>query len=335
MRAHNSSPGRNSAIQQYLHRLFLVATLRKTNAVTLPIATRPLRFYRGDQSRYVRKQAGIAARQFAAAGDNAGQLLQLFAAYGRLDVCHAVIESKLRVSLKDDLIGRVPHGIGHRHGMLAPQSELLIPVLVPGCDHAAVSGRHQFSRMERETSRVAVRLSDPLPSSIPKNFAAGGAGRILNQRQTMALGNRLQLGHVAWHADLMDTKDRSRAAGDRRLDEIWVHVESCRVDVYKDRNAAAIANAIRGGDIRVTDRYNLVASPHTGREQRQVERGRAIRNSTCVRSRDCFGEFSLERSYLGPLRNPTGQNDTAGGLSFALVERRFDDRDHESVSTRL
>ena len=68
--------------------------------------------------------------------------------------------------------------------------------------------------------------------------------------------------------------------------------------------AAAVVDGIGGGDERVADRNHFVAGADADREQRQVERGRAVGDGARVRCAHLRGELPLERGDLRTLRHP-------------------------------
>ena len=92
--------------------------------------------------------------------------------------------------------------------------------------------------MEREAGDVAVRPADPLPARHRQDLAADGAGRVLDQRQAMALRPIAQHARqIAGHADLVDAEDGPGRGGDRRLDQAGIDVVAARLDVDEDRLA--------------------------------------------------------------------------------------------------
>ena len=109
---------------------------------------------------------------------------------------------------------------------------------------------------------------------------------------------------------------------------LGIDVECVPVDVHKDRRCPAVADAVGGCDVGVTDCDHFIPRTDAGGQQRQMQRRGAIGNGTGVRSADARGEFLLERSDLGSLGNPAGKNDAPNRVSFPLAETRFGNWNH-------
>ena len=98
-----------------------------------------------------------------------------------------------------------------------------------------------------------------------------------------ARAQRQDPGEVAGHADLVDAQDRLGPRRDRRRDAGRVQVEGGRVDVDEHRDGTALADDVGRGDEAVADGDHFVAGPDSGREQRQMQRGGAVRDRAGVR----------------------------------------------------
>ncbi len=140
-----------------------------------------------------------------------------------------------------------------------PQAKPGIPGFVPGGDHTSVACRNNLSRMKRKTRHIPVRLSNLLPYTIPKYFAAGCARRILNQRNRVLLGDGSEPGKITWHAHLMDAKDCSCRIGNGGFNLVDINVECLRANIDEHRRGAAIPDAVGGGDEGMTDRDYFIA----------------------------------------------------------------------------
>src|SRR4051812_46406126 len=107
--------------------------------------------------------------------------------------------------------------------------------------------------MKGETGKVPMRFADFFPLAIPKDFGADPASGVFNQRNFVLFGNLHKTMEIAGHADLVDAEDRTRQRSDRGFDETRIDVVSGGIDIDKNRSGAAVADAVGGGDIRVTD----------------------------------------------------------------------------------
>ena len=212
--------------------------------------------------------------------------------------------------------------------MLAQRPVARVPVGAARRDHSAVAGADHLAWVERETGGIAMRLADPFPEPFPLDLAAARAGRVFDQRKIVAPGDRHDALQIARQSHLVDDQQCTRLLGDRRLDKSRVDVVGVRLDVDEDRRSAAVADAVGGGDVRVTDRDNLIARLHAGNQKGQVQCCRTVGDRTGVRRADHFGEFALEGGDLGALRDPATQDRTPRGLGLRFTHHRFGDRNH-------
>ena len=72
----------------------------------------------------------------------------------------------------------------------------------------------------------------------------------------------------------------------------------------KTGRRAAVNDAVGGRDEGVADGDDLIAVPHTDREERQMQRCRAVGDRASVRSADIGRERPLEGGNLRPLCQP-------------------------------
>src|ERR1051326_7845817 len=142
-----------------------------------------------------------------------GKPFELLSADGGLDVGHAVVVAEFVVTLEDHFAGAVTNGVGYRHAMLTPETELRVERGIAGGQHAPVPRRDELARMEGKAGDVAVRPSDFLPISFMQDLAADGAGGIFDDSQIMTARNFGEGSEVAGHSHLVHAKDR---AGSRR-----------------------------------------------------------------------------------------------------------------------
>ena len=149
--------------------------------------------------------------------------------------------------------------------------------------------------------------------AVPQDLAADCAGRILDDRQAVALGDRHHRGEVARHARPgARTRIAVVARRDRRLDQRRVDVAGGRIDVDEDRRRRRSS-----GSTLAVAMYEwltvMTSSPGADADgqQRQVQAGGAVRHGAGVRRADEGGELLLERGHLRALRDPAGEDDRA------------------------
>ena len=121
----------------------------------------------------------------------------------------------------------------------------------------------------------------------------------------------------------MNAQDRARALGQRWFDLRGVKIEAMRLDIHEHGHRATIANRIGGRNKRMTDSDDFIARLHAHREQRKVQRGRAIGHRTSVRRADSGCKFPLESRHLRPLRNPAAQNDASCCVRLLVAHHGF------------
>ena len=107
-------------------------------------------------------------------------------------------------------------------------------------------------------------------------------------------------GEIAGHAELVHAQNRLRASGDRRLDQRRIHVERAGLDVDEHRRGAAIADGVGRGDEGMADGDDLVAGADADRQQRQVQRRRAVGHRTGVRRADELANSRSNAATSGP-----------------------------------
>ena len=113
---------------------------------------------------------------------------------------------------------------------------------------------------------VAARPADRFPSSVNLDGSPGGARRVLDEAQAMLTRDRDQRRKVARHAELMHGKDGFRFRRDGVGHQRRIDVAGLLLHVDEDRNGAAIAHRVRGGDERMADGDDLVALTHARRQ---------------------------------------------------------------------
>ena len=124
----------------------------------------------------------------------------------------------------------------------AKPREPLAERLVVGQHHAAIApGTKVLGREERQRGHGAELAGVP-PGAIHEATRADGLGTILDDGQTMPLGDRDDPLHRRHLPEEVHHHDRAGARRDRGLDGLWRDVERHRIDVGEDRNAAGIVD---------------------------------------------------------------------------------------------
>src|SRR4051794_9334254 len=99
----------------------------------------------------------IALGHCTTARHDLGQPLELLTPYRRLNVRQAEVEPEHFVGLENHFPRAVPHRVGYRHAVLAPQAKLIIPVTPLARDQTPVAHCQQLAWVEREAGRIAMR----------------------------------------------------------------------------------------------------------------------------------------------------------------------------------
>ena len=90
---------------------------------------------------------------------------------------------------------------------------------------------------------------------------------------------------------------------------------------------AAVADRVGGRDERVADRDDLVAGPDADREQRQVQRGRAVRDGARVRAPTNAANSRSNAATSGPWVTQPERMTRPRRLGFGLADDGLGDRD--------
>ncbi len=91
---------------------------------------------------------------------------------------------------------------------------------------------------------------------------------------------------------------------DGALDGVRVEVVRARVDVGEDRRRAALPDGVGGGDERQRRHDHLVARTDARDVQRELQRGRAVRDGDGLGGADALRERGLELAHARALRDP-------------------------------
>ena len=133
--------------------------------------------------------------------------------------------------------------------------------------------------------------------------------RVLDDLQMMAARDREQAVHVAGVTGEVHRQNRAHAAMlaafERLLDPRRVEVEGARIDIDEYRPCPEVTDHFGRGREREGRGYNLVAGPDAKREQREMQRARAVRDRQRVTRADVGGEFFLEALGLGAGGDPS------------------------------
>ena len=134
-----------------------------------------------------------------------------------------------------------------------------------------------------------------------------GLGTVLDDRQSMALGDPHHPRHIGHPAVQVDRHDRRRARPDGRLDRLGVDASPHGIDVHEARAGSRQEDPHprSGGRHRRGD--HLVAVPDAAGAQRQTDRIRPRIDADAMRDPDVCGEALLE------LVQPLAEHQPAAG----------------------
>src|SRR6188474_1742525 len=107
--------------------------------------------------------------------------------------------------------------------------------------------------MERKTRNIGVGTTDALVLAVANDQAAAGASGVLDHRQTAASPDLDDCENVARHTHLVHAQDRLGAGGDGGLDQRRVDIARGRLYIDEYGLGAAVADAVRGGDVGMAD----------------------------------------------------------------------------------
>src|SRR5438128_5687637 len=163
-------------------------------------------------------------------------------------------------------------------------------------------------------------FADSFPLAVPQDLTACRTRSIFYHWYGEAARDIRDGGDITRHAHLMYTEDGLGALRNRGLYFVWIDIECAFLDVDKNWHCAAVANAIRGGNERMTDRDHLGAGVHADREQGKMKSGGAIRHGAGVACPYMTRKLALERGYFGTLRDPARENRPRCSLGLAVIE---------------
>ena len=202
-------------------------------------------------------------------------------------------------------------------------------------NHAAFAGGDQLVGVEAQRAQVsetaALAPDRPAAATVAQIARAVGFGRILDDRQPVAVGEAPQRIHVDRVAVDVDRQDRPRPRSDPI--GVDVHAPGLGVGVDENRSAAGLDHRVGAGDDREGRKNDLVALLEPEREHRQVQCRCPARYRDGVRHPAPFRPPSLELlEELTGRRDPAGAQALADELELALADHRLAHRDHQNRS---
>src|SRR5262245_4761514 len=126
----------------------------------------------------------------------------------------------------------------------------------------------------------------------------------------------------------MDAENGPGSWRNRALDQSRIHVISLRLNVDKDRDRAAVTDTIRGSDVGMTHRHNLIARPNSNRQERQMQSSRAAGNSAGIIRPNAGSKLAFECSHFMSLGNPAGEQGSSDRLRFRFTNPGPGNRNH-------
>ena len=127
--------------------------------------------------------------------------------------------------------------------------------------------------------------------------SARGLGGVLEHRDAMPVGNRLDRLDARRRTHHVHREDRPSFRGDLALQVGRVHVQG-QVHLGEHRHGAAVENGLPGGDKGEPLGDHLVARTHAQRRQGHLERGRARTHRLGMSGAGVGGKGALELGHL-------------------------------------
>ena len=247
-----------------------------------------------------RREAGVVAlHQVGAVGAELVDPPDLRQRRGGLEIGEVRLPAGL-----DDVV------VPERAGLRAPPrvaGDAVGPEQPQPLGHRRRAGRHDpalaageaLGGIQREAREIADRPDLPAADG-----RLDGVGGVLDDRDLTAPHRRLDRIHVARATGEVHRHDRPGARRDRRLYEVGVDVQGAWIDVGEARRRARVEDRVhrRGPGERARD--DLVARPHAGHAQGQVQRVGARRRGDRVLGAGVLGEALLELGHARARREP-------------------------------
>src|ERR1700730_7156583 len=185
--------------------------------------------------------------------------------------------------------------------------------------------------MKRKARNLPPWPSNRLPLPIDLNFAAGSAGRILDDGYPVSVCDLKKCGQVARHPHLVDRQDGTRARSYGFSYAIRINIIS-GIDIDEDGICSTISDGVSRRNKRMACRDHLIIHSNAHRKEGQVKRSRATRYGTGIGCAGVSGELPFEGGNLWALRHPTRQYGLMGCFRFRLIENWFRDRNHNATA---
>jgi hypothetical protein len=167
---------------------------------------------------------------------------------------------------------------------------------VVGHDRAALAVRAEvLAGVEAEAAGARER-----PDAATLVECAVRLRRVLDDDEIVALGYFVHGVHVRRLAVEVDGDDGARALGHGALQLCGVEVVGDGVAVHEDGRGPYGRDGLGRGEEGVGRDDDLVAGADAARQQREVERRRAVRDADALARADVVRELALERLDLAP-----------------------------------
>ena len=180
-------------------------------------------------------------------------------------------------------------GAGVRSALVAQAQDALVDRFVIGCDDATFARGHLLVGIEREDRRRAVR-ADHLALAL----SAKRLGAVLDNRETVSIGDCANLFDLAGQSEDMDRDDRLGARCNRRLDCRWIEVKRDRVDFRESDIRSSLQHAVGRRNERKRRGDDLIAGPDASLHEAKMKTRCATRDRSRVFDANPVGESALE-----------------------------------------
>ena len=261
------------------------------------------------------QRLAVAGRDPCPAGVLRRQAPELNEPHRRPQLVEAVVEA-----VEEHVVTRGVPAVARpgqrRHPVRAQEPKLLGEPGVVRDDHPSLAHRHVLVREEAEAAdepESAARLATPRR---PRRM-----GGILDHDEVVPVGDLPHGLHVARKAAVVEDDDRLRSGPDRGFEVSRVEIEVVRADdVAEDRRRPRVCDRVRGGHEVQRRKHDLVSRADTGREQREVQRSRSVRDCQSELDADELGELALELLDPRPHAPPAGLHDVIHSRPQLIVD---------------
>ena len=206
-----------------------------------------------------------------------------------------------------------------------------VQLVVIGHEHPAFSGGEGFGTMKTKRRHIAQRAR-----LAPAKFTANRLGGVLDDDQSVLIGNRPQRIVIRRAAVQIHRENRLRLFRDARLHTVSAHAPRLFVDIREHRCGPHVTDRRRTGDPREIRHNHFIARTNARRRQRQVQPRGARGQTHRVFYTDVIRKGFLESPRIFACTIvPTIRGGIGRVINFPLRDARAGDGDafaHQSAT---